>query len=174
MKLSCADFSFPLLPHDAALKLISLLGLRGVDIGLFAGRSHLPPETELRRPAKNGQKLRRRLAGHGLVITDVFLQVHENFTDFALNHQQPSRREFTRSQFSRTLEHAAAAGSNTSRSCPVSSMPPAQVTYMTGKIPMKRCGTLEEIADMAAFIVSPEASFTTGFTFDLSGGRATG
>jgi NAD(P)-dependent dehydrogenase (short-subunit alcohol dehydrogenase family) len=55
----------------------------------------------------------------------------------------------------------------------VEAMPPAQVTYMTEKIPMKRCGTLDEIADMAAFIVSPEASFSTGFTFDLSGGRAT-
>jgi len=37
---------------------------------------------------------------------------------------------------------------------------------------MRRCGTLEELADMVAFIVSPENSFTTGFTFDLSGGRA--
>jgi NAD(P)-dependent dehydrogenase (short-subunit alcohol dehydrogenase family) len=55
----------------------------------------------------------------------------------------------------------------------VEAMPPPQVTYMTDKIPMKRCGTLDEIAGMAAFIVSPEASFTTGFTFDLSGGRAT-
>jgi 2-dehydro-3-deoxy-L-rhamnonate dehydrogenase (NAD+) len=55
----------------------------------------------------------------------------------------------------------------------VDAMPREQVAYMTEKIPMKRCGTLEEIADMAAFIVSPEASFTTGFTFDLSGGRAT-
>jgi 2-dehydro-3-deoxy-L-rhamnonate dehydrogenase (NAD+) len=55
----------------------------------------------------------------------------------------------------------------------VEAMPPTQVAYMTEKIPMKRCGTLDEIADMAAFIVSPEASFTTGFTFDLSGGRAT-
>ena len=55
----------------------------------------------------------------------------------------------------------------------VEAMPPAQVRYMTDKIPMKRCGTLEEAADMAVFIVSPECSFTTGFTFDLSGGRAT-
>jgi 3-oxoacyl-[acyl-carrier protein] reductase len=55
----------------------------------------------------------------------------------------------------------------------VEAMPTVQVAYMTEKIPMKRCGTLKEIADMAAFIVSPEASFTTGFTFDLSGGRAT-
>jgi NAD(P)-dependent dehydrogenase (short-subunit alcohol dehydrogenase family) len=55
----------------------------------------------------------------------------------------------------------------------VDALPEAQVKYMTDKIPMKRCGTLEEIAQMAAFIVSPEASFTTGFTFDMTGGRAT-
>jgi NAD(P)-dependent dehydrogenase (short-subunit alcohol dehydrogenase family) len=55
----------------------------------------------------------------------------------------------------------------------VDAMPEEQVKYMTDKIPMKRCGTLEEFASMASFIVSPENSFTTGFTFDLSGGRAT-
>ena len=55
----------------------------------------------------------------------------------------------------------------------VDNMPEKQVQYMTDKIPMKRCGTLEEVADMAAYIVSPKNSFTTGFTFDLSGGRAT-
>jgi 3-oxoacyl-[acyl-carrier protein] reductase len=54
----------------------------------------------------------------------------------------------------------------------VDAMPAAQVKYMTDKIPMKRCGSLEEVAAMAAFIVSPAASFTTGFTFDLTGGRA--
>jgi NAD(P)-dependent dehydrogenase (short-subunit alcohol dehydrogenase family) len=54
----------------------------------------------------------------------------------------------------------------------VEAMPEPQVKYMTDKIPMKRCGTLEEVAAMASFIVSREASFTTGFTFDLTGGRA--
>jgi 2-dehydro-3-deoxy-L-rhamnonate dehydrogenase (NAD+) len=52
-------------------------------------------------------------------------------------------------------------------------IPQEQIDYMTSKIPMARCGTLEEVADMAVFIVSPKNSFTTGFTFDLSGGRAT-
>jgi 2-dehydro-3-deoxy-L-rhamnonate dehydrogenase (NAD+) len=55
----------------------------------------------------------------------------------------------------------------------VDAMPDEQVKYMTDKIPMKRCGTLEEAANLAAYIVSSENSFTTGFTFDLSGGRAT-
>jgi len=55
----------------------------------------------------------------------------------------------------------------------VDNMPETQVKYMTDKIPMKRCGTLEEVANVAAYIISPENSFSTGFTFDLSGGRAT-
>ncbi|WP_119461095.1 SDR family oxidoreductase [Rhodospirillaceae bacterium SYSU D60014] len=55
----------------------------------------------------------------------------------------------------------------------VEELPETTVTYMTEKIPMRRCGTLEEAAQMIAWIVSPACSFTTGFTFDLSGGRAT-
>lgn len=55
----------------------------------------------------------------------------------------------------------------------VEALPEEQVRYMTDKIPAKRCGTLEEVANLVAYIVSPMNSFTTGFTFDLSGGRAT-
>ncbi len=47
-----------------------------------------------------------------------------------------------------------------------------QVKYMTDKIPMKRCGEMEEFAAMTEFIVSAKNSFSTGFTFDLTGGRA--
>ena len=51
-------------------------------------------------------------------------------------------------------------------------MPKEQVDYMTEKIPMQRTGTLQEVSDLVAFALSPNCSFTTGFTFDLSGGRA--
>lgn len=50
---------------------------------------------------------------------------------------------------------------------------PEQLRYMTDKIPMKRLGTVEEVASLATWIVSGEASFNTGFIFDISGGRAT-
>ena len=55
----------------------------------------------------------------------------------------------------------------------VEAMRPEQVKYMTDKIPMKRCGTLDEAASLSAWIVSPDAAFNTATTFDLSGGRAT-
>jgi 3-oxoacyl-[acyl-carrier protein] reductase len=55
----------------------------------------------------------------------------------------------------------------------VDALPQATVDYMTAKIPMKRCGELDEAAKLIAWVVSPACSFTTGFTFDLSGGRAT-
>jgi 3-oxoacyl-[acyl-carrier protein] reductase len=55
----------------------------------------------------------------------------------------------------------------------VHAMPEQQVKYMTDKIPMGRCGSLDELVAMVEFIVSPNCSFTTGFTFDLTGGRAT-
>jgi len=48
-----------------------------------------------------------------------------------------------------------------------------QIEYMTSKIPMKRCAELKEIATLVSWIVSKECSFTTGFCFDLTGGRAT-
>lgn len=59
------------------------------------------------------------------------------------------------------------------RTALVDALPDQQVKYMTDKIPMKRCGTLDEAVDLAAYIVSKQNSFTTGFTFDLTGGRAT-
>lgn len=50
---------------------------------------------------------------------------------------------------------------------------PEQLRYMTERIPMGRLGTTDEVAALACWIVSEEASFNTGFVFDLSGGRAT-
>jgi len=54
----------------------------------------------------------------------------------------------------------------------VEALPQAQIDYMTKQIPMARTCTLKEVAEMASFVLSSECSFTTGFTFDLTGGRA--
>jgi 3-oxoacyl-[acyl-carrier protein] reductase len=52
-------------------------------------------------------------------------------------------------------------------------LPQSQVEYMRSKIPMGRLGLVEESAAMVCFMASEECSFTTGATFDTSGGRTT-
>lgn len=47
------------------------------------------------------------------------------------------------------------------------------IETMKAKIPMGRFLQVEEVGAMVAWIAGPECSFTTGFVFDLSGGRAT-
>jgi len=52
-------------------------------------------------------------------------------------------------------------------------LPQSQVDYMRSKIPMGRLGEVHESAAMVCFMASEECSFTTGATFDTSGGRTT-
>jgi 2-dehydro-3-deoxy-L-rhamnonate dehydrogenase (NAD+) len=48
----------------------------------------------------------------------------------------------------------------------------SHIDFMLSKIPLKRFGTVDEVAAMACWVASRECSFTTGAVFDLSGGRA--
>jgi NAD(P)-dependent dehydrogenase (short-subunit alcohol dehydrogenase family) len=50
---------------------------------------------------------------------------------------------------------------------------PKQLEYMVTKIPMGRLGEIDDVAKISAWIVSEECTFSTGFLFDISIGRAT-
>jgi 3-oxoacyl-[acyl-carrier protein] reductase len=45
--------------------------------------------------------------------------------------------------------------------------------YMISKIPMGRVGQPHEVAELVLFLASDRLSFSTGFCYDISGGRAT-
>ena len=47
------------------------------------------------------------------------------------------------------------------------------IRNMSAKIPMGRLVQIDEVGELAAWIASPACSFTTGFVFDITGGRAT-
>lgn len=51
-------------------------------------------------------------------------------------------------------------------------MTPEHIAAMKSRIPMGRLVQVDDVANLVAFIVGPDCSFTTGFTFDVSGGRA--
>lgn len=46
------------------------------------------------------------------------------------------------------------------------------VDYMVDRIPLGRIGTAEEVAALVCWLASEECSFSTGATYDISGGRA--
>lgn len=107
LKLACADFTFPLLPHDDVLSLIAALGVLGVDIGLFEDRSHLQPSDQFKNVRRSARALKKKLDGRGLKAADVFLLVAGDAESHAMNHPQASRRRKARDWFDRTLEFAA-------------------------------------------------------------------
>lgn len=54
----------------------------------------------------------------------------------------------------------------------VDAAPPDIAATMLSRIPMGRFGDLDEVSATITFVASPACLFTTGATFDLSGGRA--
>lgn len=107
-RLACADFAFPLMTHDQSLRLISLLGFRGVDIGLFEGRSHLWPSQQFDQVEQRAQQLKKQASDLGLSIADLFLQMDSDFRPFAINHPEPGPRAKARDWFKCLLDYAAA------------------------------------------------------------------
>jgi len=52
-------------------------------------------------------------------------------------------------------------------------LPQSQIDYMKARIPMGRLGKAHEVAALVCWLASEECSFSTGATFDISGGRTT-
>ena len=48
----------------------------------------------------------------------------------------------------------------------------SHIDYMVERIPMGRMGTADEVAALICWLASEECSFSTGATYDISGGRA--
>lgn len=110
-RFSCTDFTFPLLAHEDALSLISMLGIGYVDIGFFQDRSHIQPAHVMENPEAEGGRLRTLLESKGLEAADVFLQSALDFTSIAVNHPQPEVRQIARRDFRCALEFARGCGS---------------------------------------------------------------
>ena len=55
----------------------------------------------------------------------------------------------------------------------VATMTPERIKTALSRIPMGRAGKPEEVAALIAWLASEDCSFSTGATFDISGGRST-
>ena len=104
VQLACADFAFPLLPHDHVFDLIAMLGVKGVDIGVFPDRSHFQHKDFLADPAGSARELSARVRDRGLEFADIFHQSAGDLESLAENHPDADVRQRSRDLFLKTLE----------------------------------------------------------------------
>lgn len=104
LKLASADFTFPLLTHEHAIRLIGMAGLQGVDIGLFEGRSHLQPHDVLPDIKGSAAALSAKVRDAGVAFADIFIQPGRTFEELAVNHPDEAVRREGRDQFLKLLE----------------------------------------------------------------------
>ncbi len=106
LKLACADFTFPLLPHDHVLDLIAGLGIEGVDVGVFGERSHLRLDRVAKDIRGSARELSAKIRDRGLELSDIFL-IPGDFRTLAPNDPAPGMRSKSRDLFQRILEFTA-------------------------------------------------------------------
>ena len=107
IRISCADYAFPLLPREQRFALLRLLGFEYGDIGLFERSNGLRPGQLLAAPRKFGRQLKRDLIQAGLRVSDVFLQTGLTLGDSADNVPSLIVRSRNRKTFLLTLELCA-------------------------------------------------------------------
>jgi sugar phosphate isomerase/epimerase len=110
MKLACADFTWPLLPHDAVFQLVKLLGFEGIDLGVFGNRSHIRPEIVRSDLPFWCGVLQERLAQSGLALADFFYQAWTDYETMAANHPDPKEQEESEALFQDMLAMARRLG----------------------------------------------------------------
>ena len=112
MRLSCADYSFPLLPYQLILTLIKGMEFEGVDIAVFSGNPNNPAEEVIADPTGAARRVKGAIDDAGLVVADVFPIVITDFTpgldvqSAAPNHPSPEIRDAARDHFHRFVEFA--------------------------------------------------------------------
>jgi len=106
IKLGCADYTWPLLPHEAVVEHIRGLGLEAIDLGLFGNRSHLRPETVRLDPAMWAGRIGERLDRAGLELADVFYQPWTDLDRMGTNNPDKAERAEGRALFVDILDFA--------------------------------------------------------------------
>lgn len=111
MRLSCADYTWPLLPHAAVLDLISALDCDAVDLGFMALRSHVRPEAAHGAVAVTAGAIRERVESRGLAVADVFAIPYTDFETRSANNPDPADQERSLEFFRDAMQFSKLVGS---------------------------------------------------------------
>jgi sugar phosphate isomerase/epimerase len=106
LRLATADYSFPKLEWEQTLRLARDIKMQAMDIGLFAGRSHLNPDEVFSNLPQAAARVSTALRANDLAIADVFGQPGRVFEENAVNHPDAAVRQKAAEFFYRILEFA--------------------------------------------------------------------
>jgi sugar phosphate isomerase/epimerase len=96
--------------HDHVVSHVARIGLDGIDVGLFADRSHIQPKMVLADVERSAGLLAERVAAHGLALSDVFLVPSPSLEALAVNHPDAAVRGESLDIFSQVLDFVRLAG----------------------------------------------------------------
>ncbi len=156
LKLAISDYTFPKLEWEQALRLGHDLGMEAVDIGLFAGRSHLRPEDLSPHASAPAARVTKALRAHELEIADVFGQPGASFEERAVNHPDAGERKKATDFYWRLLEFTTRCNAKH-----MSLLPGVHFEQESYENSLKRC------ADELAWRVEAASKFGIVFAVEL-------
>src|ERR1700730_19346370 len=106
MPISCADYTWPRVSHRHALATIADIGVRAVDIALFAAGSHLELDAIVWDPSYWAGSVRALLTQYDLEIADVFLVPGPDLETYAPTSTDPSEIKASRHIFNQVSTFA--------------------------------------------------------------------
>ncbi|WCB96870.1 hypothetical protein DSM104299_05638 [Baekduia alba] len=112
VRVASSDFGYPGLSPEFLLDLLVELGLDGVSIGLFPGRSNWPMDAIGAAPQAWAERIARELSERGLGLSDVFHIPARKLTELTVNHPDAAQREESERLFTIYADFAAAVGSS--------------------------------------------------------------
>jgi sugar phosphate isomerase/epimerase len=109
-RLACAHSTFPKLSLEGALGVIADLSFAAVDVCVFTGYDHIPPERVLADPAAAAEEVGEAIERFGLVPSDVFAILGGSFEELAPNHPDEAVRAESMRCFGLFLEFTKRLG----------------------------------------------------------------
>jgi sugar phosphate isomerase/epimerase len=111
IRLSCSDYTWPYIGHDAAMTVVADLGFSGIDIGVFHEASHVALSSIRGKAHRRAEEIRSAADGHGLTIADVFLTADPDLSRLSPTSRSGEDQRELRKLFQDILEFAEHAGS---------------------------------------------------------------
>jgi len=110
MKFTCTSWSWPQLPFEDVVRVMSVLGFRAIDVGAFAGVAHFEPDEIARQPREMARLVADIRKRHAIVFSDLFVTFGVDLTDRCVNFPDRAVTDANIDTFRRITEFCTQAG----------------------------------------------------------------